>query len=416
MHTSNNINNHTIRTYGWRKQLPDRRDLVFAPPQDGAPEQSRVDLRDTGLLPDVYDQGKLGSCTANAIAAAFEYDENRQEYAKAAEFTPSRLFIYYNERAMEGTTPSDSGAEIRDGIKSINKLGVCDEKLWPYDIEQFTMKPPQECYDAAKRERALKYQRVEQNLTALKHALATEKLPVVFGFTVYESFEGEAVASTGRMPMPKAHEKVLGGHAVMCVGYDDEEKAFLVRNSWSDAWGMDGYFYMPYEFMTDSDCASDFWVVQTISAAPVCAGEDAYLTQFPALSTADTDTASATPDVATGEISDAAPAGSPALMMSGKWAESGAGEYTAGRAVKVTWDTKGEVVPRVTIQYCVNSWSGMLSSWSTIVESTPNHGSYRWHIPEDAAIDTRYYVRVMSATEPSVRVDSEYFAVVANSC
>jgi C1A family cysteine protease len=246
------------RVYGYKKDKLDSRDLLKTFSLFTHEETSKVDLR--SKCPKVYDQGALGSCTANAIGGAYEFDMMKETEDNV--FTPSRLFIYYNERKMEGNISEDAGAEIRDGIKSVNKVGICDEKEWPYDISKFTNEPPQNLYDEAKHHLAVKYQRVTQDLKHMKECLH-QGFPFVFGFAVYESFESQEVASTGVMPMPKKHEKVLGGHAVMAVGYDDEKKVFIVRNSWTDTWGDEGYFYMPYDFMMSEDC-SDFWEIQRV--------------------------------------------------------------------------------------------------------------------------------------------------------
>lgn len=253
-----NTNTTNYRKYGWKPSLPDFRDkyLDFTLTKQNKPN---YDLRDK--CPEIYNQGKLGSCTANAIAFAYEFDQMKQLEKKDEIFVPSRLFIYYNERDMEGTTGSDSGAAIRDGIKSINKIGVCPESLWPYDISTFTEKPNSECYKIATKHKSVKYARVKQTIQQLRDAI-TAGYPIVFGFTVYESFESEEVAKTGIMPMPKENEKVLGGHAVSAVGFN--EKNFIIRNSWGEDWGQNGYFYMPNEFITNINLANDFWVVYNV--------------------------------------------------------------------------------------------------------------------------------------------------------
>jgi C1A family cysteine protease len=243
--------------YGWRADKPDQRDHLFAAPLQGVVLPAKVDLRPG--CPMVYDQGQLGSCTANAIAGALEYDQIKQ---KLAEATPSRLFIYYNERVMEHSVSEDAGAEIRDGVKSVNKQGACAELLWPYDITKFAIRPTAQCYNAAHQHRTVSYQRVPQSLTQMKACLASG-YPIIFGFTVYESFESQQVANTGIVPMPAHYESALGGHAVLCVGYDDATQRFLVRNSWSDQWGDKGYCYMPYAYLLSRSLASDFWTIKT---------------------------------------------------------------------------------------------------------------------------------------------------------
>lgn len=249
-----------ISRYGWIPDLPDHRDHFYAAlPAIVASLPARIDLR--SKCPPVYDQGQLGSCTANAIAAAMEFDEKKQKFKKI--FVPSRLFIYYNERVMEGTVNEDSGAMIRDGIKSISKLGDCPETLWRYDIAKFTQKPPKQCYDQAKRYKAVSYQKLFQDLNQFKGCLAAG-YPFVFGFSVYQSFESKQVAKTGHVPMPSIKEKAIGGHAVLAVGYDDVNHWFIVRNSWGNKWGMKGYFTMPYAYLLNGNLSSDFWTVRVI--------------------------------------------------------------------------------------------------------------------------------------------------------
>jgi C1A family cysteine protease len=247
--------------YGWIPDLPDQRDHLYAAPVVHlAKLPPKVDLR--GKCPAPYDQGELGSCTANAIAGAIQFDRMRQKLK--SNFVPSRLFIYYNERVIEGTVQSDSGAQIRDGIKSVAHNGDCPEKEWPYDIAKFAAKPAAGCYKDALKYKALTYQRVVQTLSQLKGCLASG-YPFVFGFTVYESFESDAVAKSGAVPMPAPKEKVLGGHAVLAVGYDDSQQRFIVRNSWGKTWGLQGYFTMPYAYLTDNNLADDIWTVRVIA-------------------------------------------------------------------------------------------------------------------------------------------------------
>jgi C1A family cysteine protease len=251
-----------IKRYGWIPDLPDQRDHLYAAPVVHlAKLPAKMDLR--AKCPPVYDQGQLGSCTSNAIGAAIQFDRMKQK--RKPNFVPSRLFIYYSERVIEGTVNSDSGAQIRDGIKSVAHNGDCPENEWPYDIARFSVKPPPTCYKDALKYKAVAYQRVVQALSQLKGCLASG-YPIVFGFTVYESFEGAAVARTGKMPMPKPSEKVLGGHAVLAVGYDDTAQRFIVRNSWGKGWGMQGYFTMPYAYLTDNNLSDDLWTVRLVSA------------------------------------------------------------------------------------------------------------------------------------------------------
>lgn len=246
--------------FGWVPDLPDQRDLMYSAPIMVMKKiPSKIDLR--SKCPGVYNQGHLGSCTANALSAAFEFSRKKQ---RLKDFIPSRLFLYYNERVMIKTVNSDSGAYIRDGIKSLNAKGICPEKAWKYVEEKFTIKPPKKCYDDALKCTVKSYERLNNtSLTQLQSCLS-QGYPFVFGFTVYESFMSPAVASTGILPMPKSKEKVAGGHAVMAVGYDDSKQAMIVRNSWGKDWAIKGYFYMPFGYITSSHLCDDFWTIRIV--------------------------------------------------------------------------------------------------------------------------------------------------------
>jgi C1A family cysteine protease len=247
------------RTYGFRPDLPDQRDYVFSSLNLKPTLPVSTDLRPT--CSPVEDQGQLGSCTANALAGALEFLEDKDKIAMAR---MSRLFIYYNERALEGTVNSDSGAAIRDGIKSLSLKGCCPETDWPYNIAQFAVKPSTLCYVDGLKHLIQSYYRV-QTLSDMKTCLASG-FPFVFGFTVYTSFESATVAATGIVPMPMKSEKVLGGHAVLAVGYNDASQRFIVRNSWGVNWGMKGYFTIPYAYLTNSSLASDMWYISRAKA------------------------------------------------------------------------------------------------------------------------------------------------------
>ena len=243
--------------YGWKKDELDQRDLLYTHVISQAALPSKVDLRK--YVSTIQNQGALGSCTAQALAGALEMLQNY--YKLTDKVNASRLFIYYNERAIEGTINRDSGAYLRDGIKTLAKQGACDEKLWPYKIKDFKKKPTAACYKQAKKYLIDEYMRVPQVLDSLKSALVSS-FPIIFGFSVYESFETPAVERTGVVPMPKKSEKLLGGHAVIAVGYDDSKGVFICKNSWGSSWGDKGYFYMPYGYLTTRNLSADFWVIR----------------------------------------------------------------------------------------------------------------------------------------------------------
>jgi C1A family cysteine protease len=249
--------------FGWVPDLPDARDHLYAaPPRYLTALPKQADLRDQ-CPEEIYDQGHLSSCTANAIACAFEFELLKQG---AKSFTPSRLFIYHNERVMEGTVDIDAGAMLRDGIKSVHKQGVCPEPEWTYDVARFTERPPQSCYDEALGHQVTSYQRIPRVLNQMKGCLASGH-PFVFGFSAYESFESDEVARTGVVPMPDvANEQLVTGHAALAVGYDDADQRFRVRNSWGEKWGDGGYFTMPYAYLTERSLSSDFWAITLVEA------------------------------------------------------------------------------------------------------------------------------------------------------
>jgi C1A family cysteine protease len=253
--------NRKIKKYGWQPDLPDIRDLQYTPKETTL---QSVSLLGKYNMPPIYDQGDLGSCTANGIARLMEFylmNKNANENPKASLYMPSRLFIYYYERAIEGDINADNGAQIRDGIKVVYSKGVCDENIIPYDITKFAVAPSSHALQEALKFKATEYKSVDNtNVMNIVSALQ-EGHPVVFGFTVYESFESNSVAVTGIVPMPGANESVLGGHCCVIIGYDADAKMFKCANSWGTDWGVNGYFTIPEAYLTNSNLASDFWII-----------------------------------------------------------------------------------------------------------------------------------------------------------
>lgn len=250
-----------LARYGWVPDIPDFRDKMYGAVRPiPATLPSKVDLR--SHCSPIEDQGQLGSCTANALVGALEYLELKEckPHEKHKYSNLSRLFLYYNERVIEGTIATDSGAMLRDGIKTLAKQGVCTETNWPYSVANFTKRPPKGCYQEGEKHQILSYARLN-TLDEMRATLA-EGFPFVFGFSVYESFESQAVAKNGVTNMPEAGEKQLGGHAVLAVGYDDASKRVIVRNSWGTGWGQKGYFTMPYAYLQDRNLSDDFWTIR----------------------------------------------------------------------------------------------------------------------------------------------------------
>ncbi len=250
--------NPRLKGLGFRRELPDIRDFIF----ELVPRQIRtlpdsVDLRGHSDMPPIYDQGELGSCTAHAVGALCDFEAGID-----APYMPSRLFLYYVTRSLEGTVDIDAGATIRNTIKAANEFGVPQETDWPYLIEKFKNVPPNEVFDSATLHQALRYTKVKQSLYDIKACLADGNL-IAFGTVVYDSFY-DVTDKEPLLKFPQMHESVVGGHALTLVGYDDKEGYFIVRNSWGTEFGLEGYFYMPYNYVTDNQLSMDFWNISLV--------------------------------------------------------------------------------------------------------------------------------------------------------
>ena len=239
----------------WVPDKLDARDYKYQITKRTSP--NIIDLRP--YCSPIENQGSLGSCTGQAIAGAIELLNKRNGKYRDI----SRLFIYYYERLILGTINYDSGAYIRDGIKSTNHYGASLESLWPHDIRKFRQEPITEAKNDALNRKVTRYERIN-DFNGCIDAL-TNGYPVVIGFHVYTSFMSANVARTGIMPYPNTkREKLLGGHAVLLVGYNKTKKVFIVRNSWGTSWGDKGYFYMPFDIVKPN-MSSDYWIIKSVN-------------------------------------------------------------------------------------------------------------------------------------------------------
>ncbi|NEW05125.1 C1 family peptidase [Paenibacillus sp. SYP-B3998] len=249
-----------MRTYNVKRDKRDFRDYFYRSVNYIREQQlpRKVDLR--SQLSPIVNQGQLGSCTSNAIVSGLREYWLRKE--RNSSMRLSRLFHYWHERKLEGTVNRDSGATVRDGMKVLQKIGVCSEEDWPYRTARYKVKPDQVAESTAGTFRIAAYHRI-YDLAGIKAALA-DGHPVVFGIWLYESFEGAVATRTGRIPYPnRKKEQLLGGHALLAVGYQDGKQkgqgVIIVRNSWGKDWGDKGYGYIPYSFFKNSLLTFDYW-------------------------------------------------------------------------------------------------------------------------------------------------------------
>jgi C1A family cysteine protease len=264
------------RNFGWLPDIPDHRDKLLygfgveaVPGVNTAPAllPPAIDLTNRAEWPAVYDQGLLGSCVANALAAAIEYEQIKRltadgQYAKnkfmrgKMRFTPSRLFTYYGAREYINLTQEDSGCYIRDAVKVAYNLGAPRETGWKYDETKFDVRPPKRTYNSAPFHKITSYRALE-TVNEVKRALA-EDFPVIIGISVFNSFFW---GSGGDIQMPTYDDTLLGGHAILLVGYDDATQYFKFRNSWGEEWGNNGYGRLPYSYVGYRNLSDDFWVI-----------------------------------------------------------------------------------------------------------------------------------------------------------
>ena len=248
--------------YGWLADDRDPRDFVYDPPFDVTRNlPPAMDLRPAA--PHVVEQVQGRSSSATAVASAVEFEQIR-----AGSYAPplSRLFIYYNARAVAGERNEDCGARVRDCLKSVAWWGAPPEEDWPYRLSAMFDRPPERTYEIAARTvppGSLRYAQVERRLTHLKACLA-EGRPFIVGLVVHEGFESEWVARSGMLDLPEGLESEIGRFATLAVGYRDDKEGFIVRNSLGAAWGMQGHFLLPFKYVLDSALSGDMWCVTVV--------------------------------------------------------------------------------------------------------------------------------------------------------
>lgn len=220
-------------------------------------------------MPEVYDQGNIGSCTAQAVSAALEYVDRRQPglsslgiQPKPPYVVPSRLGLYYTGRALVGMQNLDWGLAIPNCIDAVCKYGIIHEEDWPYDTNKFAVEPPEVAYVNANNERLTMYpQRITQDIRMVKTVLSFG-YPVVFGLSIenlFIQYVTDTIDGRHVIKMPRAPYTTVGEHAQLIVGWDDRLAAFRVRNSWTRNWGDGGYCWIPYLYVLSVIYGYDFF-------------------------------------------------------------------------------------------------------------------------------------------------------------
>lgn len=250
---------HPLYALGYIPDLADHRDKLFAKAGLEVPKKllDNVDLRATPSgFPSVRNQGPLGACVGHGTRTGMLF----ANMMDGEQIDLSPLFIYFNGRQLEGTTNRDNGLMIRDGIKAVAKWGACPERSWPYAVNKFRTQPNAGAYSAAKRDQAITYYRVDNtSLSEMQKALASG-YPIIVGATVYRGIY-DLDTNNPLLPMPGANESPIGGHCFILCGYDNAKKSFLAQNSWGTSWGANGFFTVPYAYITDDNITSDCWVI-----------------------------------------------------------------------------------------------------------------------------------------------------------
>lgn len=222
------------------------------------------DLRTAvNYVPPILDQLQLGACSSNALSNALRFCIGK-ELGFAKEWQPSRLFLYYFGRLYEGSdVHQDTGTSISGVCGAVAKYGACVESLWKYDISKFAVQPPRAAITSAHAHTSnYKFLQVPQDLDHVKHAIFSG-FPVIIGIQVYDSFESDAVAQSGIVPMPNvATESCLGGHAIEIWKFNDITKTVTCSNSWGPDWGQKGFFTLSYDYILDPNLAGDFCQVR----------------------------------------------------------------------------------------------------------------------------------------------------------
>lgn len=249
----NNWNKHKLNKYSGEYSLFNTFDYLST--YDNI---KYVDLRTTINIP-IYNQLDLQSSTSNAISYCYLYDQMKKQNVNIV--NPSRLFLFNNLLKMDENNTTFIGASIYSGLKSLYDIGVCSEQSFSYDKNNFNLNLSTNLYLEAQNNKILIYNAIDQDLNQIKSTLING-YPVLFGFNVYTSFNNDNTVETGNVEIPNDNEETIGNQAGVIIGFDDGDKVFIVRNSWGENWGDNGYCYIPYEYILNTNYCSDFWIIK----------------------------------------------------------------------------------------------------------------------------------------------------------
>ena len=258
------INGNPNIKFGFVADKPDERDFLYKTSINyNLKTLPSVDLRP--FCPVVANQRTLGACTAFAVTSMIDFVRDKQQKVN---FIPSALFTYYTTRQIENTVNYDSGAEVRNAIKSAAVYGTAPRRMWPYQVSKFKQKPPQKAYNEALKHQAISYYRIPNGSVSLMQTCLHEGYPFVFGMYLYSGFMSTQTQKTGIVEMPTPGEIFQGGHCMMGVGTKQifNKNYFIVQNSWGLNWGDKGYCYVPFEYFADKNLSVDFWTIRIMES------------------------------------------------------------------------------------------------------------------------------------------------------